>query len=683
MTTADPDTPPPAHGLFSPKGELIASIVAGVLLLAGFVAAQSFGRETTLGLIGTGAVWASLGIGMIFGVKAAWEALRDLSIDIDVLMVVGAALSAVIGHPAEGALLMFLFTLSGALEELAMMRTQREIESLHKMMPTEALLKRGDAIEPIDPTLLQTGDVIRIRPGDLVAADARITLGRSAVDQSTLTGESLPREVGEGDEIFAGTVNLGDALDAQVIRPAAESGLQKILKLVTEAREQREPAQRMIDRLSGPYAKAVMSLAAIVMLVWWLVFGEPFASAALTAITFLVVLSPCALIIATPTCTLSTIGRGARAGVLFKGGQAVERLSRAGALCLDKTGMLTMGKPAVVAIESVGWSDADELLAVAAALEEDSTHPLARAIIDEAMRRGLSEPSVSDVRHEAGRGISGRWNDDTVRLGMFRYAQDAVPVCLRARVREIMDAAQERGQIGVVVARGGTESGEAAVVIISDPPRFGARALAPALARLGISPVRMLTGDSEKAAARVASELAIPEWHAELLPEQKVEHVRALKDRAHKESIGGVAFIGDGVNDAAALAAADVSIAMGTIGSDAALESADIVLLGEDLAAVPWAIRLARRSRAILRFNLALALAVIAGMGIWVLIGSRIKMDVPLWVGVIAHEGGTLFVVANSLRLLAARGFAPSTDRPASGEASAEPSELLKAPQAV
>lgn len=666
MTTADSE-PPPARGLFSPRGELIASIVAGVLLLVGFVLSKAFAGESSLGLVGEWGgwgIWTSLAIGMIFGVRAGWEAVRELSIDIDVLMVVGAALSAVIGHPAEGALLLFLFTLSGALEELAMMRTQREIEALHKMMPTEAIVKRPDgSLQTIDPTRLAPGDVIRVRPGDLVAADARIVAGRSAVDQSTLTGESLPREVGEGDEIFAGTVNLGDALDAEVLRPASESGLQKILKLVTEAREQREPAQRAIDRLSGPYAKIVMGLAAAVMLVWWLAFGEPFTSAALTAITFLVVLSPCALIIATPTCTLATIARGARAGVLFKGGQSVDRLSRAGALCLDKTGTLTMGRPEVVGIESIGWSDADELLGVAAALETDSTHPLARAIIDEAQRRGVPMPHIEHVRHESGRGISGQWNADTVRLGMFRYTQDAVPVCLRARVREIMDAAQERGQIGVVVARGGDDdagAGEAAVLIISDPPRPGARELAPALASLGIAPVRMLTGDSEKAAARIASELGIPQWHAELLPQEKVEHVRAMKHevRAHKER--GVAFMGDGVNDAAALAAADVSIAMGTIGSDAALESADIVLLGDDLAAVPWSIRLARRSRSILRFNLALALAVIAGMGAWVLIGSRMDLDVPLWLGVIAHEGGTLFVVANSLRLLAARGIGSS-----------------------
>lgn len=665
MTTADPE-PSPATGLFSPRGELIASIAAGVLLLVGFVLSKSLGHGSLVGRAGEWGVWASLGIGMVFGVRAGWQAVRHLSIDIDVLMVVGAALSAVIGHPAEGALLLFLFTLSGALEELAMMRTQREIESLHKMMPTEAIVKRPDGrLETIDPTRLVAGDVIRVRPGDLVAADARIVRGggRSAVDQSTLTGESLPREVGEGDEVYAGSVNLGDALDAEVLRPASESGLQKILMLVTEARAQREPAQRAIDRLSGPYAKIVMALAAVVLLVWWLGFREAFTSAALTSITFLVVLSPCALIIATPTCTLATIARGARAGVLFKGGHAVERLSRAGALCMDKTGTLTMGRPEVVGIESIGWSDADELLGVAAALEQDSTHPMARAVIEEAARRGVTSPEVRDVRHESGRGISGVWMGDTVRLGMFRYTQDAVPICLRARVREIVDAAQERGQVGVVVARGGEDGGggEAAVLIISDPPRPGARDLARSLASLGIAPVRMLTGDSEKAASRIASDLGIPEWHADLLPAEKVEHVGAMKREMKRRRDHGVAFIGDGVNDAAALAAADVSIAMGTIGSDAALENADIVLLGDDLSALPWAIRLARRSRATLRFNLSLALAVIGGMGAWVLIGSRLDLDVPLWLGVIAHEGGTLLVVANALRLLAVRGIEPGS----------------------
>ncbi len=657
--------------VWRPRTQLRASIAAGVLLLIGIV----IEKTTPLDALGSGLVWASLSIGMVYGLRAAAEALSARTVDIDVLMVVGAGLAAWINHPEEGALLLFLFTLSGALEDLALARTRREIEALHRLMPQEAIVWRDGAWAACAPDGLVAGDRVRIRPGDIVPVDARVSVGASAVDQSTLTGESLPREVGPGDAVYSGTVNLDRALEALVLRPESESSLRKILRLVTEARQQREPIQRLMDRLSQPYAIGVMAASAAVLLVWWLLFREPFSGAAYTAITFLIVLSPCALIIATPTATLTTIARGARAGVLFKGGQAIERLARVGAVCFDKTGTLTVGKPTLVAIEPVGWSDSARLLSVAAALEADSTHPIARAVREAASARGLTPAPVTDAVHTAGRGIRAVLAGDEVAVGDEAFVHDIVPVCLRARVKEVLALTRRTGRIAAVVAAGG-EHGAAAVLVIADPLRPGAGALVRRLHALGVRPVRMLTGDHRVSAEQVAVGLGIDEWDAELLPEDKVRLLRETKDalrvRASRTGWGraserGVAFIGDGVNDAPALSAADVAIGIGSIGSDAALESSDIVLLNDDLECVPWALALARRARAILRFNIIAAMSVIVVMGLWTLIGSRTGLAVEMWQGVIAHEGGTLLVVLNSLRLLWAPGV--EHDRGGTGEA--------------
>ncbi|MEC9373975.1 MAG: cation-translocating P-type ATPase, partial [Planctomycetota bacterium] len=607
-------------------------------------------------------VWISLAIGMVYGLRAAIEAIRQLSVDIDVLMVVGAALAAGVGHPEEGALLLCLFVLSGALEARALERTRREVEALHKLMPRVARVLRAGEWHEIDPHDLVRGDRIRLRPGDVIPVDCELVEGASAVDQSTLTGESMPREVHPGDELFAGTVNTSSAIEATVLRPAAESSLQKILNLVIEAREQRQPVQRAIDRLSRPYAISVLLASLLVVLIWWLAFAEPFSSAAYTAITFLIVMSPCALIIATPTVTLSAIARAARAGVLFKGGHAIERLSQVAAVCFDKTGTLTHGKPRIMQVHPVAWSSGPDLLSVAAGLEADSTHPIATAIRDAAKRKGVGACNVQNVQHIPGRGLTGSLHGAEVRLGNIAHTEEHIPTCLRARVREVLDRIQSRGQIGVVVALAGSdaEAGQAAVLVISDPLRENAADMVASLHELGVRHVRMFTGDNTATAAHVAKTVGISEWNAELFPEDKLRLVREMRDHArehHHVRRCAVAYIGDGVNDAPALSAADVGLAIGSIGSDAALESADIVLLADDLRAVPWALELARRARAILVFNIIFALTVIVGMAAATLIGSRAGWPVPMSIGVIAHEGGTLFVVVNALRLLGARGY--------------------------
>ncbi|MFM9995852.1 MAG: heavy metal translocating P-type ATPase [Phycisphaerales bacterium] len=674
---------------------LEASLTAGLLLLAAFVVGKA-GMPEPAAALG----WMSLGIGMVYGGREALESLLARRFDIDALMVVAAGLAAWIGQAAEGALLLFLFTLSGALEDRAMRRTMRAVEALHALMPTKAMVWRGEGAEgqrdgwtegqgneragrwtEVAPAELAPGDRVLIRTGESIPTDARVLVGESTIDQATLTGESVPRVVAPEDEVYAGTLNVGNPIEARVVRPASESSLQRILNLVLEAQQQREPIQRLIDRLSQPYAVGVMVLSVGVMLVWWLVFGvelvapEGRGGALYTAITLLIVASPCALVIATPTATLAAISRAARGGVLFKGGHAIERLARIGAVVIDKTGTLTYGRPRLNQVHPVAWSEGPDLLAVAAALEAGSTHPVARAVVEAAESRGIAPFRAEALTDLPGRGLTGVVHGREARLGTYEHAEPIVTVCFRARVRELLDRVRSRGQIGVVVAwadaagvaeerkaaTGGEPDaggGQVAVLILSDTIRPGAAEMIARLHGLGVTPVRMLTGDNRVTAEYVARRLGIDQWDAELLPQDKVRIVGELKGsmpvrrRFLWKVRAGVGVVGDGVNDAPALAASDVSIAIGSIGSDAALESADIVLLADDLRVVPWAVRIAQSARAIVAFNLAFALAVIVGMGLVTLIGSRIGVVVPLSSAVIAHEGGTLLVVLNSLRLL-------------------------------
>ncbi len=638
-----------ADALFSARGELAASALSGTLMLGGFL--------SNLFYAGAGAgiahflYFAALAIGLIHASAAAWESLRHIRFEIDALMVVGAILAAALGSPGEGALLLFLFVLSGALEDLASQRTSRAVEALHALMPTKAL--RQDASTgawlPVDPQSLAAGDAIKVLPGESIPADARVTLGASSIDQATLTGESVPRSVGPGDEAFAGTINVGDPIELRVTRPAGESSIQRILNLVLEAQQQREPVQRLIDRISQPYAITVFVVSITVFVVWFWALHEPLRPSLFTAITLLIVASPCAVIIATPTATLAGITRAARAGVLFKGGQSIERLARLRAVCFDKTGTLTVGKMRVHELHPIGWSDERALLAVAAGLEQDSTHPIAVAVRNAAAAAGVVAATTLEPRAVPGRGVWATIAGKPAKLGTLVFVEELIPVCLRARVREVLLSVRHRGRIGTVVAH----DGQAGVVILSDTVRPGADTLVRDLHALGVAPVVMLTGDNRVTARAVADALGLDKFRAELLPEDKVAVVAQIKHEIRKKNpAAGVGVIGDGVNDAPALAAADVSIAIGSIGSDAALESADIVLLSDDLAVVPWAVSLARRTRRTIRLNLSFALAAIFIMAITTLVGSRLGRPLPLWMGVLGHEGGTLLVVANSLLLL-------------------------------
>ncbi len=652
--------------LFSPRGQLVtASIAAAFLVLSWIGNGLSRWQGSSYGL--EFAAHVALLLGLIHGGKAAWDAVRAFTFDIDVLMVVAALLAASIGHAQEGALLLVLFSFSGAFEDLAYERTQREVTALTALLPSDALVLRNGVWSQCDATTLIPGEIIKVRPGERVPADSYVTTGESAFDQAAITGESAPREVRVGDELFAGTVNTDDVIEARVARAVKESSVQRILDLVTHARENRQPVQRFIDKLDQPYSIGVMVGSIVIFLVWWKLFGAPAfgtqedtatPSALYTAITFLIVASPCALVIATPTATLCAIARAAKGGVLFKGGDALARLATTGALALDKTGTLTFGRPKLYEVHPVGFSDGPTLLGVAASLEEDSTHPIATAVRGAARERNITlSGEVTSISHAVARGLEGMWRGRAVRLGSYAYVESLIAVCYQARVRELLEKVRKRGHIGVVVAAAPLDgdTGHCAVLLMADSLRPGAHGLVGELHARKIRPVVMLTGDNATTAERVAEGLNLDEHHGGLLPEDKLHHVKRLKGLVAGGRFPGVGVVGDGINDAPALAAADVSLAMGTIGTAAAMQNADMVLLTESLTPLAWAIDLSRRAKRTINVNITIALSAMVIMALLTLIGSRTGLTIPLWVGVTAHEGGTVLVVLNSLRLLGIR----------------------------
>lgn len=633
--------------IFGAQTEMPLAIMAGLTLAVGFVLWNWIGPnldQPIIARVGEILVWISLGLGAVHGTKAAWESLRHFRPDIDVLMVVGAGLAAGIGHPEEGALLLFMFTLAGALEHRALARTKQAVARLNKLMPNQAMRRdTSGSWVLVDPESLANGDVVLIRPGETVPADGIVIDGHSDLDQSTLTGESLPRTVSVGDQVFAGTINQNGALEVRVSRPVTESSLKRILQLVIHAQETRQPVQRLIDKFSTPYTVVVLIGAVVAFFGFWFIGGLGFTAAAYRAITLLVVASPCALVISTPTATLCGLSRAARAGVLIKGGDALERLSNITRVALDKTGTLTTGRIEVTHVEPVAASDIDSMLSIAMAAEERSTHPIAAAIVKLAQEHHLHPAQLAALTNVPGRGIEGTFQGKPVRIGNYDFCEPLILICFRNHTKKIVEHVNASGGKPIVMAH----DDQALVLTLADTPRKGAEDLTRELRDVGVRSVTMLTGDTRIIAERLATQLGIENVRSELLPEDKVEEIKRIR---RETDHGGLAVIGDGVNDAPALAVADVGLAMGGIGADAALETADVVLLHDDLNRIPWSFDLARRVRRIMLANLTFATSVIAVLAFFTILGF-----VPLPLGVIGHEGSTLLVVANSLRLLAHR----------------------------
>ncbi len=608
-------------------------LFCALFLIAGRIVAGLAGEATATPLYALGYLAGGAGSAI-----SAWTALRRRRIDVNLLMLLAAAGAATLGEWGEGGILLFLFSLSNALEFYAVGRTRRAIRALMELRPPEALVRRDgtEAVVPVEA--LRPGDIIIVRPAERLPADGVIVTGVSSIDQSPITGESIPVDVRAGSSVFAGTINQRGSLEVTVTKNPEDTTLARIIALVERAQSAQAPSQRLIDRFGQVYALLVIGGAVVTYAVFSLL-QVPHAVAFYRAITLLVAASPCALVIATPAAVLSAIANAARRGVLFKGGAYLERLAEVDTIVFDKTGTLTVGKPAVTdLVPLVG--DEIELLSLAGALEQRSEHALADAVIRACQARGLDLRDPSTCEAVTGRGVRGTVEGRMMRVGSEQFIREegiAIPEGARSRLATF----RKEGKTPILVA----DDRLLGILAVADTLRLQAAPTVNALRALGIKRMVMLTGDHRQVAEIVAARLGLDDARAELLPEQKAQVVKSLTRE------GVVAMVGDGVNDAPALATADVGIAMGAAGTDAAMETADVVLMGDDLARLPYAIELSRRAQGVIRQNLAFAASVIV-----VLITLTFALGLRLALGVVGHEGSTVLVVLNGLRLL---GFRP------------------------
>ncbi|MCK6625662.1 MAG: cation-translocating P-type ATPase [Anaerolineae bacterium] len=627
---------------------LVAIVLAWLAEYAGMLAVISTALYTVAYITG-GA----------FGLKGGLESLRQRTIDVDLLMVLAALGAAVVGAPFEGALLLFLFSFSNVLQAYAMDRTRNAIRALMKLRPNQALVRRGDELVTLPVEKIVVGDRYVVRPGDRIPLDGVVIEGESTVDQASITGESMPVAKGPGQPVLAGTINQNGSLEARVTRLAKDSTLAKLIKLVEEAQSEKAQTQRFLDKAEQYYAMGVIVFTILVAAVPVFFLGEAFNTAFYRAMTVMVAASPCALIISTPASILSAIGNGARKGVLFKGGVYMEQAAGIKVVAFDKTGTLTQGKPEVTDVlvmeaeakaeaekrDTKLWSGNEgELLALAAAVEAKSEHPLAQAIVEAARRRNLEVAEAQSFQAATGKGARGLVNGLDIRVGNQRYFEAFEGMGL-TEVTTAVEQLQADGKTAIIVAQMADEGQTAhflGVIALADTVRPDAAPVVAELKSLGVQRVVMLTGDNERVAHAIAAQTGVDEYFAELLPEDKVRIVKELEAR-----YGSVAMIGDGVNDAPALASASIGVAMGAAGTDVALETADVVLMADDLSNIPYLIALSRQTRKTLIINLGFAMAAIA-----VMIAAIFIANMPLPLAVIGHEGGTVLVSLNGLRLL-------------------------------
>ena len=580
------------------------------------------------------------------------SSLRRKQFDIDFLMLVAAAGAAVLGAWAEGALLLFLFSLGHALEHYAMGRARKAIRALSELAPTVARIRDGDAEREVPVEELQPGDLLVVRPGERFPSDGFVVSGNSSVDQSPITGESVPVDKepvpspsearGNKDRlsaehrIFAGTINGDSLMEVEVINRAEDSTLARVIRMVNEAETQKSPTQRFAERFEKVFVPLILVFVGLLHFAW-LVIDEPFGDSFYRAMAVLVAASPCALAISTPSAILSGVARAARLGVLVKGGRPLEQLGGLRALAFDKTGTLTEGTPKVTDVIPLNGRDVSGLMQIAMAVEQFSDHPLARAIT-----RGGSEwtdgappLTATEVKMVTGKGITGVVNGRHVSIGQMKLFDGSMPDAIRSRLDEL----HEQGRTAMLVRE---EEEFTGIIALMDIPRPGASGVIRALRAMGIRRLIMISGDHQRVADNIGAQIGVDESWGDLLPEQKVDAIRRLLDEESE-----VAMVGDGVNDAPAMAHATVGIAMGAAGSDVALETADVALMADDLSRLPVALGLSRQTRKIIRQNIFISLGMIAFLVPFVLFGYA-----GIGIAVLLHEGSTLVVVLNALRLL-------------------------------
>ncbi|RUS43867.1 heavy metal translocating P-type ATPase [Cohnella sp. AR92] len=611
-------------------GEGIAALASGLLIAV----AWSLSSSSEAASIAFYAL--AFLVGGFAKAKEGWLTLvEEKELDVNLLMIVAAIGAAGIGYWTEGAVLIFIFSLSGALETYTMNRSSRDISALMGLKPETAVLcsEEGETIVPIES--LNVGDVVLVRPGERIPADGLVREGASSVNQASITGESLPVDKGLGDEVFAGTLNGQGALFVKVTKGSDSTLFAKMIRLVQEAQSEKPKTQRFIEKLERVYVRLVLAATALLILAPPLLLGLSWESTFYKAMVFLVVASPCALVASIMPAVLSAISTGARHGLLFKGGAHVDHIADIKAIAFDKTGTLTQGKPIVTDIVAFQGLTEEQLLRIAASMESLSEHPLAKAIVREAEEKKLDLQRPAGFQALTGWGIQADWEGETWKLGKADYVEESLRT---EELTAVVSRLERQGKTVTVLHR---ESGVAGVIALRDTLRPEAKHAVARLRGMGIE-VAMLTGDSRRTAAAIAAELGIERVYSELLPEDKVAKVKELGG-----TFGAVAMVGDGINDAPALAAATVGIAMGVAGSDAALETADLVLMNDEIGRIADAVELGQRTRRVTKQNIVFALGVIA-----LLIIGNFAEGIALPLGVVGHEGSTILVILNGLRLL-------------------------------
>lgn len=643
-------------GILGRHTELICSLACGLLLGVGFAVEKlSTAAPPWLPLaLYCGAYLA----GGFYTVREALENIRRGKFEIDTLMLVAAAGAAILGAWAEGALLLFLFSLGHALEHFAMGRATQAIEALAKLAPQTAIVKRNGETREVPVEQLSVGDIVVVRSNERLPSDGFVVEGRSSVNQAPVTGESIPvdkqpvsdatiaRErpeaIGASSKVYAGTINGPGALEIEVTRTSKDSVLAKVVKMVSEAESRKSPTQRFTDKFQRIFVPGVLLLA-VVLLGAGFVVDEPFAATFYRSMAVLVAASPCALAIATPSAVLSGVARAARGGVLIKGGAPLEALGAVSVIAFDKTGTLTEGNPRIVNIKVMEGVTEEELLAVAVAVESASDHPLAQAIVRDGKQR-LGDQKIraaSDLQSLTGRGVRASLDGETVWIGKVEmFGADDVPA-IGPTAKAAVEALRQGGQTTMVVRKGERDLG---VIGLMDSPRPAARQVLARLRELGIRRMVMLSGDHQKVADAIASEIELDDARGDLMPDDKVRTIGQLRSEARQ-----IAMVGDGVNDAPAMASSTVGIAMGAAGSDVALETADVALMGDRLEHLPFVIGLSRSTRRIILQNMFVSLGVVGLLVPATILGLGIGPAVAV------HEGSTLLVVFNALRILAYR----------------------------
>lgn len=642
-------------GIWQRWGRTVLTTVSGVGTLTGFAthAWIAGGLTEAVGSEGTGLAHAVpiaarilYGIAILAGVwtvlPKAWFALRRLRPDMNLLMVIAVVGAVIIGEWFEGATVAFLFALSLALESWSIGRARRAVAALMDLAPQMARIRQPGGIEEEVPAeQVEVGTVLVVKPGERVPLDGSVVSGTSAVNQAPITGESIPVDKAVGADVFAGTINGDGALEIQSTKRAEDSTLAHIIRMVEEAQSRRAPSEQWVDRFARVYTPAVMAIALAVLVVPPLAFGGSWNDWIYRALVLLVIACPCALVISTPVSIVAALAAAAHNGVLVKGGLFVEIPARLRAVALDKTGTLTWGRPAVVEVVPLAGHDERELLQRVGALEARSEHPLARAILAYTKDRGIAVLPADDFQILQGKGATGRFEGREYWLGSHRYLEERGQET--PEIHERLEAMSRAGRTAVVV---GTVDHVCGLIAVADEVRPESKGAVQALRDAGIETIVMLTGDNRGTAEAVGRETGIDEVRAELLPAEKVAAIDQLVAR-----YGQVAMIGDGVNDAPAMARSTISVAMGAAGSDAAIETADVALMSDDLAKLPWLIRHSRRTLRVIRQNIGFSLLVKAVFVVLTFTGFA-----SIWAAIAADMGASLLVIANGLRLLGHRG---------------------------